>query len=222
MAPTPDMAFDVLDWGLIDYSEALKLQLEKVEERKSDTIKDTLIFCSHPSVVTLGRASLPEDLMGWTGKVEKTNRGGRATYHGPQQLVVYPIIKIKDNPGLSFPDQDVRAYLEFLEDVIIDVLSGFELKAEKVSSEPLEAGQLNRGVWVSGKKIASIGIAVKAWVTHHGLALNVGKDSLAFQGIKACGFDSSVYTSLEELGSEVTASELASQFVNSFKVRLKS
>lgn len=192
--------FDVLDWGLVDYSKAFLMQEDLVKKRQKNEIKDTFIFCRHPSVVTLGRSSKPEDLVGWEGALVETNRGGRATYHGEGQIVVYPIVKIKDNRNTSLPNQDVRAFLEFIENWIVKTLKNFNLHAEAKSLTALEPGQLNRGVWVEDHKVASIGIAVKRWVTMHGLALNIKKDLQAFRGIKACGFSAERYTSLEELG----------------------
>lgn len=209
--------FETLDLGLIDYNEAFSIQQDLVQKRQDNESLDTIVFCRHPSVVTLGRSSQKEDLLEWEGPLIETNRGGRATYHGEGQLVIYPIVKIKDNPNCLFPSQDVRAYLEFLEDWIIKTLKGFDLKAQAKSSVPLQAGQLNRGVWVEDFKVASIGIAVKKWVTMHGVALNLKKDPLAFTGIKACGFDSGRYASLEDFGVCKTYEDVKNSFIKNLR-----
>ncbi len=197
-------SFKTIDLGLIDYDEAFLYQEDFVKKRQEGLIGDTVIFCRHPSVVTLGRSSTKEDLQNWKGSVCEVNRGGRATYHGPEQIVVYPIISLKDNENSKLRSQDVRQYLEALEAVIVAALSSFGLEAKVESGVPLEPGQLNRGIWVSGKKIASLGIAVKRWVTMHGVALNIRKDADAFTGILACGFNTETYTSLEEVGVDTT------------------
>ncbi len=209
-------SFETINLGLIDYDEAFLYQEELVEKRQSGKIKDTIVFCRHPSVVTLGRASKEEDVQGWSGKICKVNRGGRATYHGPEQIVVYPIINLKDNDNTSMRSQDVREYLETLEAVVVETLKFFDLDAGVESSTPLEQGQLNRGIWVSGKKVASLGIAVKKWVTMHGVALNIKRDVKAFTGIQACGFNTATYTSLEELGLKVSYDDLLTVIENKF------
>lgn len=205
-----------IDLGLVDYHEAFLFQEQKVRERQEDLIEDTLIFCRHPSVVTLGRASKAEDVTTWKGAIQETNRGGRATYHGEGQIVVYPIVSLKENENLNIAPQDVRAYLESIENSVVKVLQSYGLKAETKSSKPLEAGQLNRGIWVQDQKIASIGIAVKKWVTMHGVALNFLKDEQAFSGINACGFSTDTYTSLKDQGVDTVYSELRDKFLKAF------
>ena len=205
-----------IDLGLVDYHEVFLFQEQKLKERQENMIADTLIFCRHPSVVTLGRASKKEDLFGWPGEVVQTNRGGRATYHGPGQIVVYPIVSLKQNPNLSIKEQDVRAFLEGIEVAVVKVLKSYDLDAKTLSLKPLEPGQLNRGIWVGNKKVASIGIAVKRWVSMHGVALNFLKDEKAFTGIHACGFDTETYSSMEELGVQVTYDELKEKLIEAF------
>lgn len=209
--------FEIIDLGLVDYNEAFLFQEDLVKKRQNDEVGDTIVFCRHPPVVTLGRSSAPEDLAGWSGAVVEVNRGGRATYHGPGQIVVYPIVKIKENDNVNLRSQDVRQYLEVLESAVVKALLSFDLKATVESGEPLEQGQLNRGIWVKGKKIASIGIAVKRWVTMHGVALNIKKDDEAFKGILACGFNAKTYTSLEEVGVEASYDICREALIDSFK-----
>ena len=212
------MKLKILNLSLMDYHEVFLFQEELVKKRSKNLIEDHVIFCSHPSLVTLGRASMnmKEDVFDWGGEVVKTNRGGRATYHGPGQIIGYPIISLKEEnqKNLSFKAQDIRAYLTFIEDLIIEYLKSLGLEATTKSSKPLELGQLNRGVWICDKKIASIGIAVKNWCTMHGFALNIKKDPKAFRGIQACGFSTETYTSLENLNIQTHYEEAVERFSN--------
>lgn len=175
----------VEDWGLIDYEEALRLQEKRAQEVQENLIPGFLIFCSHPPVVTLGRKTEPGDLTTWNGPILSIARGGRATYHGPNQLIAYPIL------NLNFFNKDLGWLLRALEKVSIQALGDFGVSAST------RAGQT--GVWVGERKIASIGLGVKSWVTRHGIALNLFYDSLAFRGLRPCGLESSVMISLEEL-----------------------
>lgn len=180
----------VENWGLIQYSKAHQRQKEIVQEVIDKKRAETLILCRHRPVVTLGKQSTPEDLLGWSGETFQVERGGRATYHGPEQIVVYPILNLK-NRG-----QNIGGLLQIIQKVLVELLQKEGLKARGTPSYA--------GVWVhdSGqnieKKIASIGIAVKKWVTYHGLALNISKDPLAFKGIASCGLQSGLMTYLEE------------------------
>lgn len=173
------------DWGLIDYKEALDRQLALVDAVQADPANETIVICRHPPVVTLGRSTKPEDVFGWKGQTYEIQRGGRATYHGPNQLVVYPIL------DLSSRGRDLHGYLRALENLVIEVLREFGLEGRR------EDGAT--GVWVGERKLASIGVGIKKWVTYHGLALNVLNDPRAFQGINPCGFDAQTMISLQEL-----------------------
>lgn len=196
----------ILNLGLIDYKKAYDLQLKEVERVRNGG-DETLIICSHPSIVTLGKRSTPADILGWQGKIEKIERGGKATYHGPGQVVIYPIINLKKH------GQNLAGFLEGLEQAMIDVLGPYKLKAK--GNE--ERGKPDyTGVWVETdigmKKIASIGIAVKRWITFHGLAFNLDFDPLAFSGINPCGFTTSTMTNLETLlGKKVERSTFENQ-----------
>ncbi len=198
------------DWGLIEYSASVKRQLELVEEVALGGV-ERVVLCTHPPVVTLGRATSPEDLVGWKGATVESSRGGRATYHGPNQLVIYPIIDLRRKR--EFAARDVHAYLRALEEGVIESLAelglmGAEARMSKVGEVSLT------GVWVGAHKIASIGIAVRKWVTYHGVAINLSHDPLAFQGIRPCGFESAeVMTSVErELGRSVALEEAKTVF----------
>ena len=198
-----------LDWGLIEYSKALDQQLELVEflaQKTSEQNTNTshpgfIIFCSHPPIVTTGRQTKPEDVFAWTGDRLDISRGGRATYHGPSQVVVYPILNLKQERH-GRQSQEIRGYLRALETALIETLKKYEIIAtgktrQKLSVEQNESDET--GVWVGTQKIASLGIAVKKWITYHGMAINLDHDPEAFKGINPCGFNSSVMTSVEQL-----------------------
>lgn len=196
----------VQDWGVIEYSLALQQQLDLVDLVHQELARDTLVFCSHPAVVTLGRATREGDVCGWTGPTIEVNRGGRATYHGPNQIVVYPILDLNQR------GRDLHKYMRELEEAIIRTLAdcgvtatGKSLQSQGENGEAVEA----TGVWIGSKKIASIGLGVRHWVSFHGLALNVDKDPSAFQGLKPCGFAPDTMISLEEvLGAKVDRARL--------------
>lgn len=187
------------DWGLIDYETALKMQLEYVEI-VSSTEKHSgfLIFCTHPAVVTIGRQTESTDLFAWNGSVVEVSRGGRATYHGPSQVIVYPIINIKQ-PRKNRGPQEVRGFLRALENAIVETLKTYQISAHGKTLLQADSPLEDTGVWVSDKKIASCGIAVKKWITFHGAAINVLNDPGAFAGINPCGYTSDTMTNLEKI-----------------------
>jgi lipoyl(octanoyl) transferase len=203
------------DWGLIDYESALQKQLEYVDQvAADDNHPGFLVFCTHPAVVTTGRQTKPEDIFAWQGPVVEISRGGQATYHGPSQVVVYPIINLKQ-PRAGRGAQEIRGYLRDFEQAIVNTLKHFDVPAEGNQTDKVE----DTGVWLetaSGlKKIASLGIAVKKWTTFHGAAINVLDDANAFQGINPCGYKSDTMISVEKfLGKKIKAEE--------FKLRLRS
>lgn len=197
----------ILDWGTIEYTQATRQQLELVEavSRLSDPIiggdgsaknGEYLVFCSHEPVVTIGRGTQPGDVFGWQGPTLETSRGGRATYHGPNQIVAYPILNLNFSRASASP-RDLHAYLRALETAIVSTLSEYGIQSEARTIKMPDEPSLT-GVWVGERKIASLGIAVKKWVTYHGLALNVDYDPQAFSGINPCGFSSSIMTSMEQ------------------------
>lgn len=188
----------LLDLGLREYTEVWALQRQLVERRFHDETPDILILVEHPHVITLGRkrpSHNPFPVADTTIPVYEIERGGEATYHGPGQLVGYPIIKLEGER------RDLHRYLRDLEELLIQTLSEFGICSQR------RAGAT--GVWTSRspqqqKKIASIGVAVRRWITYHGFALNVSTDLRYFQRISPCGFDGSIMTSLAcELGQEV-------------------
>jgi lipoate-protein ligase B len=186
------------------FSDVDSLQLELSAARSQHAIPDTIVLCEHPPTLTLGRASdaeaeLPDGedayrALGWD--VVRADRGGRSTWHGPGQLVCYPILDLRDH------GKDLRRYAHDLERVVIEALAS--LGIEGVAGEDRE----HVGVWVEGRKIASLGIRADNWVVRHGFALNVDCDLDAFARFNACGLTATPFTSVaHELGRDVTVAE---------------
>ncbi len=175
----------VRDLGLKDYVEVWNLQRKLVFDRAQGDAPDTVLLCQHPAVYTIGRSSkqaVPADL---PYPVHKVERGGDLTYHGPGQLVGYPILCLVDH-GLR-----PRSYLHALEAVLIEALRPFGIAAQTVKGFT--------GLWVGRKKIASIGIAVRSGVAYHGFALNVNNSLAPFRLIHPCKLESDAMTSLHQL-----------------------
>lgn len=199
------------DWGLINYDEALKKQNDLVEKVHTEDLAGFLVFCTHPPVVTLGRATQSDDVFAWNGPVVEVTRGGRATYHGPSQLVVYPILNLA-HVRKGRKDRDINPYLKAFEDAIVDVLKAYGLTS--IEGRSSSKSSFNRadaddtGVWVKDLKIASVGVGVRKWVAFHGAAINLTFDENAFQGLRPCGFPAEVMVSLEQLtGAKVNVGE---------------
>ena len=191
----------LLDAGLVPYSEALELQRSLAAAVSQRAIPETVILVEHPAVVTAGRRTdesevhLPE---GVAVEVIETNRGGKSTFHGPGQLVCYPIL------DLNRHGKDLKRYVRDLEQAIIATVAPFELEAM-----PIEG---LTGVWLDAppRKLASIGVHVSRWVTTHGFALNVDLDPAPFTSwITACGLDDAQFTTMSrELGRTVSVAEV--------------
>ena len=175
---------DVRRLGRTEYTACYDLQKELVERRAADEIGDALILTEHEPVVTIGRGTPADAVAGVELPVVEIERGGEATYHGPGQLVAYPILKLPESR------RDLHRYLRDLEEVVIGVLGEFEL-------DPRRRDGLT-GVWLGEKKICSIGVAVRRWVTYHGVAVNLHTDLDAFRGFQPCGLDSNVMTRLAD------------------------
>lgn len=214
---------EVEDWGLISYLDAFEKQKQYVEEVIAGQRGETLVFCSHPPVVTLGRGTQPGDVFSWQGETVEVNRGGRATYHGPNQVVMYPIVDLGGNSPCYIPkkEKSLHAFMRILEEAAIQTIREYEVEAQgHTLQKQVGEDQASEatGVWVGNQKIASIGIAVRKWVTHHGIAINIFRDAEAFQGINPCGFTTQTMVSLQELTSkrvkrEAFQKELASNFI---------
>ena len=196
-------ALEVRDLGLIPYEEALALQSELVERRRTGDIPDQLLLLQHPHVITLGTASSPSHVLADESRrrdlgidLFDVGRGGDATYHGPGQLVAYPIVDLK-------PDRkDVHGYLRDLETVLVQTLDRVGIRGEPIPDLT--------GVWVDGRKIAAIGVRVSSgWITSHGFALNVSSDLSYFDTIVPCGIqDVSVTSVTQELGRPVEVPDI--------------
>jgi len=179
----------LVDLGTIEYGEAWRLQKSLVERRAADEIPDTLLLLEHPHVATLGRRGKRADVFDASLPVFEIERGGEATYHGPGQLVGYPILKMRDR-------LDVRKLVTDLEEALIRASGAFGIPAER--------NEAQRGIWVHGRKLGSIGMAVHNLVTYHGVAHNVNTDLSYFERIRPCGNEGRVMTSMEkELGHAV-------------------
>ena len=190
-----------ISWlGRIDYREALEVQRTISDGRLRDAISDSLLLLEHPHVYTLGRGADERFVLNPGGiPVHRVSRGGQVTYHGPGQLVGYPIIKLEGN------DRDVILYLRRLEQVLIESLATLGIVAQR------RAGLT--GVWVGQEKIASIGVGFRRWVSLHGFALNVTTDLNFFDAIVPCGIAGCRMTSIERLGVENVSCQLFAQRV---------
>lgn len=196
--PKADWNFE--DWGLIDYTAAQQRQLDLVDQIAKGH-KDTVVFCSHPPVVTRGRSTQDGDIDSWQGDVIDVARGGRATYHGPSQIVIYVLANLRNSNAHRGP-QDVVGFLRGLENALVSTLDQLGIAATGKSLQRHDDRSVTTdetGVWVGNRKIASLGIAVRKWVTYHGAALNLENDPLAFQGMRPCGFRKETMISVEEL-----------------------
>lgn len=196
------------DLGRMGYGEALELQRGLVEKRKRGLIPDQFLIVEHPHVVTLGRNAKTEHVLASETALERagvaffpTDRGGDVTYHGPGQVVGYPILDLREWK------RDVVAYVRALEQTIIDALAEFGISAGRLEG--------CTGCWVDGRKIAAIGVHISRWVTSHGFALNVTTDLRYFQYIVPCGLTRPV-TSMAELGAEAPRGEVIAALARSF------
>jgi lipoyl(octanoyl) transferase len=198
--------------GVIDYAEALAMQRALVEDRKADRIPDTLLLLEHPPVITLGVKgdggrshviATPARLAELGIAVHETGRGGDVTYHGPGQIVGYPILDLK-------PDRcDVHRYVRDIEEVMIRVCADYGITAGRIAGLT--------GTWVGTEKIGAIGIRISRWVTSHGFAFNVRTNLEHFRLIVPCGIGDRGVTSLERLtGRPVLMDEVASTVVEHF------
>jgi lipoyl(octanoyl) transferase len=208
---TPHRPLTVLKPGVVRYRDALELQEGLVVRRRAGDIPDTLILLEHPHVITLGSSSDRAHVLVDDAERERlgielfdVGRGGDVTYHGPGQLVAYPILDLK-------PDRkDLHAYLRDLETVLMRVVASYG-----IGSEQSDAGT---GVWTESGKLAAIGVRVSSgWITSHGIALNVHSDLSYFDTIIPCGIHDRGVTSLErELGDAPTVEEVMDTFVGHF------
>jgi lipoyl(octanoyl) transferase len=188
--------------GRIPYATAHGLQERLVEARKEERIGDVLLLLEHPKVITLGRAAKVQNILRTESELSEagydlheTGRGGDVTFHGPGQLVVYPIVDLK-------PDrQDVRRYVSDLEETMIRVCSDYGLGAGRVSGR--------NGAWIGERKVGAVGVRISRWITMHGFALNVSTDLTQFEAIVPCGIADAGVTSISaELGRVIPMTEV--------------
>jgi len=201
---------EVLDLGHMRYAASLAVQQSLVDRRKRGEGADTLLFVEHPHVVTMGRNGklqhilANEDVLARTGiDYFETDRGGDVTYHGPGQVVGYPVLDLREWR------RDVHAYFSGVEQTLIDALASFGIAAERIPERGYE------GVWVKGAKIAAIGIHISRWITSHGFALNVNTDLNYFKYIVPCGLTKPV-CSLRSLGCDAGREEVMRAIADSF------
>jgi lipoyl(octanoyl) transferase len=200
----------VANLGTVEYQAALALQTAMVAARQAGEIGDTILLLEHPHVFTLGRGADERFLLSQRSgdvPVYRVSRGGQVTYHGPGQLIGYPILKLEGR------DRDVHRYLRSIEEAMIRALADCEIAATR--REGLT------GIWVGARKIGSIGVGIKRWTTCHGFALNVCPDLSYFSGIVPCGIDGCEMTSIEvlskeEIGVDEFATTMRSRFAEVF------
>lgn len=182
----------ILDLGLIDYEDCHRIQKEFVARRKRGDSGDVFIIAEHPNVFTIGRTGKRENLLvderGLAGKGVKVldvERGGDITFHGPGQLIVYPIVDLK-NRG-----RDIHRHLRDLEQVAIELLKRYGIASRTVKGKT--------GVWLNDEKICSVGVAATNWVTYHGMSININVDLGYFAMINPCGMTDVMMTSLKKV-----------------------
>lgn len=193
--------------GRVEYAEGLSLQSDLAAKRHRNEIPDTVLLLEHEAVYTIGRNRDRSSLAGGEGEhlpypVIETNRGGQATFHGPGQLVGYLIL------DLHTYGMDLHSYLRNIESFLIDFLNEYGISAER--KEGLT------GVWIADRKIASIGIGVRKWVSMHGFALNIGRDLSAFDAIVPCGIQDVEMTSLERESKLEISVEKSAKIIEPF------
>ena len=194
--------------GRVAYDAATRWQEALVERRLAGDGTDAILLLEHPAVYTLGRGADPRFLgRGADGDVPvvRSSRGGQVTWHGPGQLVGYPILDLRGHR------QDVRWYVREVEQVLIDALATLAIEAGRVDGLP--------GVWVGARKIASVGIAIRRWITWHGFALNVAPDLGGFAAITPCGIDGVQMTSVAHEGGTTEMEAVTDVVLAAFAAR---
>jgi lipoyl(octanoyl) transferase len=199
---------ELRDVGRLKYARALELQHDLVERRKRGEIPDQLLIVEHPHVVTMGRNGHMENVLASPDILQRagielhyTDRGGDVTYHGPGQIVGYPIFDLREWK------RDVVAYLRALEQVLIEALAEFGIHGDRQPGAT--------GVWVNGAKVAAIGVHISRWVTSHGFALNLDTDLDYFKYIVPCGLTQPV-TSMRALGCKARREEVITEIAGAF------
>jgi lipoate-protein ligase B len=205
--------------GLIEYRKAYHLQRELLQNRFDGEINDTILLLEHPPTITIGKSGKLENVLVSPAQLARegislffTDRGGDVTYHGPGQLVAYPIIDLRQR------GRDIHRYVHELEEVVIRALNDFSIEARRDDS--------HAGVWVKDEEIAAIGLSIKRWITMHGIALNVNPNLGHFSLINPCGFPDRRATSMARLLSrdvpmEEVSQRLIAHFSDVFNARME-
>ena len=200
---------ELRDLGPMEWGEAFHLQQHLIAQRKAGEIPDQLLIVEHPHVVTVGRNGHESHVLASREVLDRagigffeTDRGGDVTYHGPGQIVGYPILDLREWK------RDVHAYVRTLEQVLIDMLADFAIEANRIEGLT--------GVWVDGAKVAAIGVHLSRWITSHGFALNLDPDLTYFQYIVPCGLTKPV-TSMERLGARASRAEVTRRIAVHFE-----
>jgi lipoyl(octanoyl) transferase len=196
---------DVITKGLIPYETAWKYQRELHAQRLAGDIPDTLVLLEHPPVYTFGKNSDRSNLIDpLDAEVIQSDRGGDITWHGPGQLVGYPIINLEEHK------KSVSWYMRNLEEVIISTLKDFEISGDRISGMT--------GVWVGNQKICAMGVRLSRWVTMHGFALNVRPDMSYFNGMIPCGIKGKGVVSMKDLlGKEIEIEDVIPPLIQAFR-----
>jgi len=200
----------VLELGLVDYVAACDLQAGLARRRAGQEIDDVMLLLEHPPTVTIGKSGSPENVLAPGETLSEkgiqvffTDRGGDVTYHGPGQLIGYPIVDLRNR------DRDLHRYVHDLEETLIRTVADFGIEAQR------DRG--HRGVWVGSDELAAVGLRVKEWVTLHGFGLNVNTDLRPFSLINPCGFPDRSATSMSALlGREVAMSVVTERLLACF------
>jgi lipoyl(octanoyl) transferase len=199
------------DLGLMPFAKAWDLQRSLAERRKLGEIPDQLLIVEHPHVITMGRNGRDENLLTSPAQLEALgidyvpiDRGGDVTFHGPGQIVGYPILDLREWK------RDVGAYLRALEQLLIDALADCGLVADRWPGKT--------GVWIDGRKVAAMGVHLSRWVTTHGFALNLDTDLTYFRHIVPCGLSLPV-TSMRECGSQAVRSQVIDALMHHFALQ---
>ena len=212
----------VEDWGTVAYDVAHARQIELRDARIADTVPDTLVIAAHPPVITLGRQGSMSNLRVSEDTLARMNiplrhveRGGDITYHGPGQIVAYPVVTLPVNR------RDVKGFVRMLEAVLLDVCADAGVRSRRIPGLTgvwtADEGDDGTTPWHGEKKLAAIGVAFRRWVSWHGVALNVAGDLTPFSCMHPCGLDGKSATSLSaETGREVAREEIVPVFVHHF------
>ena len=194
----------IIDLGLTDFTEAHQFQIELVKKVSLGICEDALLITEHNPVITIGRTGSEQNIFRRDIHVIRADRGGDVTFHGPGQLIAYPIFKLENE------SRDIHRFLEFLEETGSAFLAQYGIFTEKRPGF--------RGIWADNKKIGSIGIGVKKWVTYHGLAININTDLTPFSFIRPCGIEGVEITSLKSLlQREIDMDDAKDRLISTFK-----